>query len=155
MCVKNGSCVSIIPRPQPSRSSVTLICDSEVLRSTVTRRTALLYYRFAREAVFAHDFGDAHAIGAIPALAAELLRAEMLGDRLPRARGGGIAPIADGDAEPAGTARALDAEVTRLLGAEPLHLGGHRVVAGVVLGRAQRREQDGDIRRLRRCGDHR
>src|SRR5262249_48614663 len=43
MWVKKGTCVSTLRTPVPSSPRVTRICDSEVLRSTVTRRITGVY----------------------------------------------------------------------------------------------------------------
>src|SRR5437763_2218567 len=106
------------------------------------------------ELVLPLHLGDAHAVGAIPALAPEPLRAQVVGVGLPVARVGGGAEVADADAEPVGAARALDAEIARLGRGQALHLAGHGLVAGLIVGGADRGEDDGDIGRRGRGEQH-
>src|SRR5262245_13733509 len=83
------------------------------------------------EAVLALKDGDPRAVGGVPALAAEALRALVHGDRLPRQRISLGGPVAHGDPEPVRSSGRLDAEVAALRPGEPVHLHGHRAVTGL------------------------
>src|SRR5262249_14483365 len=98
-------------------------------------------------------FADAQAVGAVPALATEPLRSAVLDVLAPGADRVEARPVRDGDAEPRRGARALDAEIAGLLAREVVHRLPHRGVALVVVGRALRREDDGEVRWVGRPGE--
>src|SRR3546814_8905935 len=80
------------------------------------------------------DLGDPHRVSRIPVAAPLRLREPMLGVALPGGDRFQALPVGHGDAGAVRAARALDAEVARLLGRQLVHADGHLVVAVVTLG---------------------
>src|ERR1700754_1706466 len=81
----------------------------------------------------------------IPAPPAPLARRGVLGMLAPRDRARLVGPIADGDADPVLAARAVHAAIAWLLRGERVHRCGGGGIAFIIVARALRYEDHGDL----------